>query len=497
MKEILCELKGVYKKYPGVIALRNVDLCIYRGEVCALLGKNGAGKSTLIKILSGAISPTEGKVYFKGSEIEEFSTKAAFERGISVLYQELHLLPNLTVKENMFVGRLPVKKGCVDYKEMKKEAQRILQSLHVDIDPNMYVEDLGTVQKQLVSIATALSRKAELFIFDEPSAILSMKELQVLYKSIKKLKEMNKGIIYVTHTLEEIPIIADRVVVLRDGVKVLDEYLENVEMEEIETSIIGKKKESRLRKVEQVDFSRMRLKLELEDLWYKDVLRGINLKFFEDIVYCIYGLEGSGKRELGKILFGDLRPTRGTIKINGEPVNLSSPRDGIRNGIGYMVDERASEGLLLGKSVSDNIILPSLDKVRGKVFLDEEKIGKLVSRRIDELKIVPPNPFIKVGELSGGNQQKVLLAKWLEIGSILVLVDPTRGLDIETKGRLIELIRRFRRNRTIIVIPSEIEDGLAVGDWVIILREGEVVKNERITSDTNRKELLMLAGLEF
>jgi len=496
MRELICELKAICKDYPGTTALRNVDLSIYRGEVCALLGKNGAGKSTLIKILTGATSPTKGELYFKGEKIREFDTKSAFERGISALYQELHLLLNLTVKENMFVGRLPTKKGVVDYRAMREKACKTLESLHIYIDPDRYVEDLDTVQKQLVSIARAISSKAELFIFDEPSAILSMKELRTLYKSIKKLKDMGKGIIYVTHTLEEIPVIADRVVVLRDGMKVLDDFLYNVKMEDIETSIIGKKKNGRIKKFE-VDLKKKKLKVELKNLWYKNTLRDVSLKFFEDMVYCLYGLEGSGKRELGKILFGDLKPTVGEIIIDGKPAKINSPGDGIENGVGYMVDERASEGLLLGKSISDNIILPSLGKVKRRVLLDYSKISNLVSKRIAELGIIPPRPSVKVGELSGGNQQKVLLAKWLEIGSILVLVDPTRGLDIETKEKLIKLIRRLKKDRTIIVIPSEIEDGLAVSDWVIILRDGEVVKNEEITPETSKKELLTLAGLEF
>jgi len=496
MREVICELKGIFKDYPGTQALRGVDLSIYRGEVCALLGKNGAGKSTLIKILCGAISPTKGELHFKGDKIEEFDTKSAFERGISALYQELHLLPNLTVKENMFVGRLPTKKGLVDYKAMREIASKTLESLHIDIDPDRYVEELDTVQKQLVSIARALSMEAELFIFDEPSAILSMKELRTLYKSIKKLKDMGKGIIYVTHILEEIPVIADRVVVLRDGMKVLDDFLYNVKMEDIETAIIGKKKEERIKKFEE-DLKKKKLKVELKNLWYKNALIDVNLKFSEDMVYCLYGLEGSGKKEMGKILFGDLKHTVGEIIIDGKPVKLNSPGDGIKNGVGYMVDERASEGLLLGKSISDNIILPSLDKVKRRALLDYSKISNLVSNRISELGIIPPKPSVKVGKLSGGNQQKVLLAKWLEIGSILVLVDPTRGLDIETKEKFVKLIRKLKKGRTIIVIPSEIEDGLTVSDWMIILRAGKVVKNEEITPETSKKELLTLAGLEF
>lgn len=496
MNEALCEIRNVWKEYPGTVALKGVNLEIKRGEVCALLGKNGAGKSTLIKILSGAISPTKGEVYFKGRKITEFTTKNAFDQGISVLYQELHLLPNLTVKENIFVGRYPMRMGLVDYAEMKKRALQILNNLHIEINPDKYIYELNTVERQLVSIATALSREAELFIFDEPSAILSMKELRILYRSIKRLKDMGKGIIYVTHTLEEIPVIADRVVVLRDGVKVLDDLLSNLKMEDVETSIIGKKKEKKVREF-QIDFSRKKAKVEIKDLWYENILRGINLKFFDDVVYCIYGLEGSGKREFGRILFGDLKPTQGEILINGKKAKIFSPRDAIKNGIGYMVDERASEGLLLGKNVSENIALPSLDKMKGKVLLNYEKINSLSWKRINELDIYPPNPSLKVYELSGGNQQKVLLGKWLEIGSILVLVDPTRGLDIGTKEKFIQLIRKFKEGRVIIVIPSEIEDGLAVGDWVIILREGEVVRNEAITPQTEKKDLLIAAGLEF
>lgn len=496
MKAVICELKDICKDYPGTKALLNVDLSFYRGEVCALLGKNGAGKSTLIKILAGVVIPTSGELYFKGDRVENFNPKSAFKRGISVLYQELQLFPNLTVKENIFVGRLPTKKGLVNYKAMKEITCNILKSLHIDIEPDKYVEDLDTVQKQLISIARALSMKGELFIFDEPSAILSIEELRMLYKSIKKLKDMGKVIIYVTHMLEEAYAIADRVVVLRDGRKVLDDLLCNVKMQDTELAITGMKKEVKTKKIEE-EAKQKRTKLELNNVYYKNRLVDINLKFYEDMVYCLFGLEGSGKREIGKILFGVLKLTRGKMIINGKQVKFNSPNNAIKNGIGYMVDERASEGLLLGKSISDNIILPSLDRLRRKILLDYNKIDNLVSRRIIELNIIPSDPSVKVGQLSGGNQQKVLLAKWLEIGSLLVLVDPTRGLDIETKEKLIRLIRELKRGRTIIIIPSEIEDGLKVSDWVIILKEGKVVRNEKITPETRKEELLASAGLKF
>jgi len=497
MQDHLCELKGIYKDYAATPALKNVDFHIDRKEICTLLGKNGAGKSTLIKIISGAISPTKGEMYFKGKKVNVFNTKNAFEQGISVLYQELYLLPNLTVQENIFAGRLPIKNGMVNYKRMKEEARRILESLNINIDPDTYIAQLSTVEKQLVSVATAISRKAELFVFDEPSSILSMKELQVFYKSIRKLKEMGKGIIYVTHSLEEIPVIADRVVILRDGVKVVDDSLENIKIDDIEVSITGKSKKDKVRKKEIAITEKGRLKVELKSICFRNLLEDINLNFYENLVYCIYGLEGSGKKILGKILFGDLKPTRGIIKIDGKVIRLNSPSDGIHNGVGYMVDERANEGLLLNKNISDNIILPCFEKVKGKIFLDYKKIDKLVYKRIDEIGIFPPRASIIVNELSGGNQQKVLLGKWLEIGFILVLVDPTRGLDIETNRKVIELIRRFRKGRVTIVIPSEIEDGLAMSDWIVILHNGKVVKNEEITSKTNKRELLKLAGLEF
>jgi ribose transport system ATP-binding protein len=496
MREIICELKGICKNYSGTKALSNVDLSLFRGEACALLGKNGAGKSTLIKILAGATHPTAGELYFKGKKIEDFNPKSSFKRGISVLYQELHLLPNLTVKENMFVGQLLTKKGLVDYKKMKEITYNTLESLHIGINPDKYVEDLDTVQKQLVSIARALSMEGELFIFDEPSAILSIEELQMLYKSINKLKNMGKCVIYVTHMLEEAYAIADRVIVLRDGKKVLDDSLSKVKMKDTEKAIIGKKEEITTKKVTKGALNE-KVKVELNNLCFKNKLQDINLKLSENMVYCIFGLEGSGKREIGKMLFGSLKPTGGKIIIDGKSVTFNSPRDGIKNGIGYMVDERASEGLLLGKSISDNIILPSLDKVKGRLFLNYNKIDNLVSKRINELGVVPPKPSMKVGELSGGNQQKVLLAKWLEIGSLLVLVDPTRGLDIETKERLIRLIRGFKKGRTILVIPSEIEDGLKASDWVIIMRDGKIVKNEKITPNTSKEELLTSAGLKF
>jgi len=497
MQDHLCEIKGIYKEYATTTALKNVDFHVDRKEICALLGKNGAGKSTLIKIISGVISPTKGEMYFKGKQVKIFNTKNAFEQGISVLYQELHLFPNLTVKENMFAGRLPMKNGIVDYERMKEEARKILESLHINIDPDTSVEQLSTVEKQLVSVATAISRKAELFVFDEPSAILSMKELRVFYKSIRKLREMGKGIIYVTHSLEEVQVIADRVVVLRDGMKVVDDLLKNMKMEDIGTSIIGKREKSKVRKIGNAIIKKGKLKVELKNIWFRNLLEDINLKFYENLVYCVYGLEGSGKKILGKILFGDLKPTKGKIKIDRKLIRLNSPRDGIHNGVGYMVDERANEGLLLNKSISDNIILPCFEKVKGKIFLDSKKIDKLVDKRIDEIGIFPPKASIMVNELSGGNQQKVLLGKWLEIGFVLVLVDPTRGLDIETNRKVIELIRKFRKGRVIIVIPSEIEDGLAMSDWIVILHDGKVMKNEEITAKTNKRELLKLAGLEF
>ena len=489
-------MKNIHKAYAGAIALKNVDLHFDRGEACLLLGKNGAGKSTLIKILSGATTPTSGEVYFNGSRIRDFTTKNAFNLGISVLYQELHLLPNLTVKENIFAGHLPRRKGlwAVDYRQMRTRAGQLLQ---FEIDPDKIVADLSTVEKQLVSIAGAFSRQAQLFIFDEPSAILSMKELKVLYDLIENMKKMNRGVIYITHRMEEIPVIADRVVVLRDGQKILDDPMKNTSLDELEFSISGRRIEKISVAEDTFQTTDAVPKIELRDISYRDILKDANLRFHRNMVYCNYGLVGSGKRALGKILFGDLKPTKGQLLIDGQLVQLNSPRDAIRSGIGYMVDERASEGLLLGKSISENIALPTLDRLKGKLFLDYKKINKLVTQRIDELGIVPPNPQATVGELSGGNQQKVLLGKWLEIGSVLVLVDPTRGLDIAIKEKVIELIKKYKIGRTTILIPSEIEEGLMVSDWILIIREGKVVKNERITPQTDKMELLKLAGLEF
>ena len=499
METHLCEMKNIHKAYAGAIALKDVDLQINRGETCLLLGKNGAGKSTLIKILSGATTPTSGEVYFNGKRVRDFSTKNAFNMGISVLYQELHLLPNLTVKENIFAGHLPRRKGlwAVDYRQMRTRARQLLQSLQIEIDPDEIVSDLSTVEKQLVSIAGAFSRQAQLFIFDEPSAILSMKELKVLYDLIKNMKKMNRGVIYITHRMEEIPVIADRVVVLRDGRKIIDDQMKNTSLDELEFSITGKKIEKDPGSDNAVQTTDAVPKIELRDISYGNILKDANLTFNQNMVYCIYGLEGSGKRALGKILFGDLKPTKGQLLLDGQAVQLNSPRDAIRNGIGYMVDERASEGLLLGKSISENIALPTLDRLKGKFFLDYKKIDKLATQRIEELGIVPPNPQVNVGELSGGNQQKVLLGKWLEIGSVLVLVDPTRGLDIAIKEKVIELINKYKIGRTTILIPSEIEEGLLVSDWILIIREGEIVKHEKITPQTDKIELLKLAGLEF
>ena len=499
MEHHLCEMRNITKNYTGVVALRNVDFHVDRGETCVLLGKNGAGKSTLIKILAGATSPTSGEVYFEGKRIHDFSTKKAFSIGISVLYQELHLLPNLTVKENIFAGHLPRAKGLrvVDYGQMRKSARELLESLRIDIDPDKNVAELGTVEKQLISIAAAFSRKAQLFIFDEPSAVLSMKELKVLYESIQKMKNMNRGIIYITHRMEEIPVIADRVVVLRDGDKVKDETIENTTIDDLEISITGKSFSREVKVIHEISLEDKVPKLELRNVRYKDALKETNLSFHQDMVYCLYGLEGSGKRILGRIMFGDVKPTQGEILISGKNVRLKSPKDAIQNGIGYMVDERAGEGLLLGKTVTDNLILPSLDRVSGKVFINSDKVHDMVRKRIRELGIVPPSPAMKVGTLSGGNQQKVLLGKWLDIGHIFVLVDPTRGLDIGVKERVIELIKKYKTGRTTIIIPSEIEEGLAVSDWIIIMREGEIVHNAPISHETNKMDILKLAGLEF
>jgi ribose transport system ATP-binding protein len=324
-----------------------------------------------------------------------------------------------------------------------------------------------------------------------------MKELKVLYDLIKNMKKLNRGVIYITHRMEEIPVIADRVVVLRDGQKIIDDSMENTSMNELEFSITGKRLEKVPGPDDTTKTSATVPKIELRDISFGNIIKETNLTFNQDMVYCIYGLEGSGKRALGRILFGDLKPTEGQLLVDGEVVQLNSPKDAIRNGIGYMVDERASEGLLLGKSITENIALPALDRLKGSVFLDCKKIDKLVAQRIDELGIIPPNPQATVGELSGGNQQKVLLGKWLEIGSVLVLVDPTRGLDIAVKEKVIELIEKYKNGRTTILIPSEIEEGLLVSDWIVIIREGKILKNEKITPQTDKIELLKLAGLEF
>ena len=481
------EMRGITKIFPGVVALDQVDFDLRPGEVHVLLGENGAGKSTLIKILAGAYSPTSGSITIEGQPATIRRPKDALALGVRIIYQELMVNDYITVTENIFQGREIKKGGLIDWKTMHKKAKEILDEMNYDLDPHALVGSLGIAKKQIVEIVKALSSQCKIIVFDEPTASLSPKEIETLFSIIRKLKERGIGIVYISHRMPELYEIGDRVTVLRDGKKIETHTIQEVTPEDLVTMVSGKKVEERAKEC----FATKDVVLEVNNM--PTVLNhdeGISFHLYKGEILGITGLVGAGKTELARSLCGIDNVGPRQITVHGKTVPVKTYRECVQNGIAYLSEDRRGERLVLIRSIADNISLPTMDKVLKHGFINRQKEKETAQDYIEKLRIRTPGDHALAMNLSGGNQQKVVIAKWLlRDTDILIFDEPTRGIDVGAKEEIYRIMFDLAKSgKAIIMISSDIDEILRAADRILVLKDGkkcaELDDVRHLTKDT-------------
>jgi ABC-type sugar transport system ATPase subunit len=472
--DVLLEMKGIGKTFPGVRALEGVQLTVKQGQVHALLGENGAGKSTLIKILSGAYPKDEGQILFEGRPVEIRGPHDAQALGISTIYQEFYLARDLTVAENVFLGHLPTKRGRVDWSTVKARTRGILDALGVALSVDAPISSLSVAEQQLVEIAKALNRKTRILVMDEPSALLGEKDLENLFRVVRSLQAQGIGIIYISHRLREIFELADEVTILKDGRYVSTQHVADVTMDDLVKLMIGRdlKDVYPKRTVELGD-----VLLEVSGLSQSKLLRDISFQLHAGEIVGFAGIVGSGRTELARAIFG-ADPSSGEMRIAGKPYKPHSPAAAIRNGVALVTEDRKTQGLFLQLSVRINTTISGLRRLTRLGVINFGKELALVKRMIQELRIKTPTPSFLVVNMSGGNQQKVVLARWLSVGTRIFLMDePTRGIDVGSKSEIYQIMDGLTRQGVgIIMISSELPEVLGMSDRIMVMRQGRIVK---------------------
>lgn len=481
----LLRMTGIDKSFPGVHALAGVDIEVFPGECVALIGENGAGKSTLMKILSGVYQPDGGAIVFGGEHVTLHSPRQAQDLGISIIYQEFNLMPNMTVAENVFIGREPTSGGFVSRRQMESETRTLLHALGVTLDPRTIVRDLSVAEQQMVEIAKALSYNARLVIMDEPTSALTDREVEKLLDIVKALKARGLGVIFITHRLDEIYPICDRVTVLRDGHNAGDIPISSATPEIIVRMMVGRHIADLYEETAPAFEPTASPVLEVRGLSRTGTVRDAAQIVLSDVSFAVRageivglaGLVGSGRTEVARSIFGADHFDRGEILIDGQAAAIRTPQDAIRRGIGLVPEDRKLQGLVLSLAVRENIALPSLDRLVRFGFVQAGEEQSLAQRFVDALRIRTPSLEQKVLNLSGGNQQKVVIAKWLALRpKVLILDEPTRGIDVGAKAEVHHLIDELAaQGVAVLMISSELPEVLGMSDRILVMREGRVV----------------------
>lgn len=494
-KDYALKMENITKSFPGVLALDNVDFQLEKGQVHALVGANGAGKSTLVNIISGVIKPSEGTIILNGQKVCIENEKDAEHLGISTVYQERSLVPNLSVANNIFATRQPANKlGLINEKLLEQKTGELLKRLKLDIAPGQMVSQLSASKQQLVEIAKALSLEANILILDEPTATITKSETVILFEIIKELKDKGISIIYISHRLEEIFEIADVVTIFKDGKRVGTYPIDQIEVNDVIQHMIGKNvsMENQGTSIYQKHTSQV---LDVQSLTGKAGFQNICFTLNEGEILGIAGLVGAGRSEMIRALYGVDPLISGEIKVFGDKVTIKHPHDAIRLGIGYMSEDRKEQGLFLAMTIAENIAAPNLDNFAKYGWVDDRNIIKVSEDYIGKLKIRTPGVTQKVVNLSGGNQQKVVLAAWLRINPRILIVDePTKGIDVGTKNEIYRLLREIREQGTsIIIISSEFKELMTCSDRIMVMWEGRVV-GEMPTSEATEEKILELSS---
>ena len=493
LKEAILEMKSITKAFPGVIALDSVNFSVFPGEIHALVGKNGAGKSTLISIISGVYGPDKGELFVDGTKIPY---SHLHNLPVSTVYQESTVFPNLSIADNVFAGDEPINSLAMVSNQTKiEETKKLLEIFQLNFNPLTLVTQLSPAEKKLVEILRALQKKSRIMILDEPTAALTLAETKKLFQLLHNLKKSEIGIIYISHRLEEIFEVADRVTVLRDGVWQGTEYINQIDMQRLITMMVGKKKEL----IEEVKKDEVEVKdkggvlCEVKNLThYYRKFKDISFQIRKNEILGLAGLIGAGKTELAKAIFGQERLETGEIELEGKKISINSPLDAIHNGIVYITENRKEEGLFLDTSIKNNIVAPDLASVANHMgFISDQKINQISTQVIQQFNIKAYDADQITNTLSGGNQQKVLLGLWLHLKPKVLLVDePTVGIDVESKTEIYKLLRKIADSGVaVIMISSEIKELLNNSDRIITMYKGTIIE-EFIASQVSEKELL-------
>ena len=490
MGEVILTMKDIDKSFPGVHALDHVNFEVKRGEVHALMGENGAGKSTLMKVLTGIYQKDSGTITYKGKETEFHNTREAQDAGVVIVHQELNMIGDLTVAQNIFIGREPKKGIRVDDKKMIEDSKKLFQDLNIEIDPREKMSNLTVGKQQMCEIAKAISHKAEVIIFDEPSAALTEKEIADLFEIIKDLRKKGLGIVYISHRMDEIKVITDRVTVMRDGGYVGTLITAESSKEDIINMMVGRviyedpKEHSMVAPDAPVV-------LKVEHLNAGKMVQDVSFELHKGEILGFSGLMGAGRTETARALFGADPKQSGTISIMDKSgqlreVTINSPQDAVKYGIGYLSEDRRRYGVVVQKSVNENTTLATMEQFTSGIFINKAKEKEVSEKYIKELATKTPNGDQLVVNLSGGNQQKVVIAKWLTRDSdILIFDEPTRGIDVGAKNEIYKLMSKLAaEGKSIIMISSEMTEILRMSDRIIVMCEGKVTGNIDISEAT-------------
>jgi ribose transport system ATP-binding protein len=492
----ILEMKDIRKEFPGVLGLDNASLSVEKGEVHILLGENGAGKSTLVKVLAGAYERDAGTICLEGREFQKITPKIAQENGISIIYQELNLVRPLSVAENIFLGREPMKKNMshhLDWKTLHADARRILDRLNLKIDPKARVQDLGIAEQQMVEVAKALSQKSKIIIMDEPTAVLTEKEIDNLFQIVKQIRSEGISIIYISHRLEEFERIGDRITVMRDGKTITTVKVDDVTIPELIRLMVGRELKEQYPETHKTIGNYI---LEVKNLSRTNILKNISFGLKSGEILGIAGLVGSGRTELARAIFGADPISGGEIFINGKKTAINSPHKAIRNGMGFVTEDRKQQGLVLPMSVGHNMTLADLHDYTHWTRINLKKERSVVQDFIGKLGIRTPSIDQKVINLSGGNQQKVVLAKWMLSQSQLYIFDePTRGIDVGSKAEVYALMNGLvEAGAAIIMISSDLPEILGMSDRILVMCRGEILGEVAAKEATQEKILYYAAG---
>lgn len=491
MNEVIVSMTDICKSFPGVKALDHVNFELRSGEVMALIGENGAGKSTLMKILSGVYTKDSGTVKINGDVCEDLNPKKTQQLGVAIIHQELNMCKHLSVAENIYLGRELRGKFCIDNRTMEAEAQKILDELGINIKPWESVGNLPVSKQQMVEIAKALSINAKIMIMDEPTSALTSKEIDELFRIIRKLKKEGHGIVYISHRLEEFQHIVDRVTIMRDGQYIMSGDFKELTMDKMISYMVGREIKEKFPRVQCEKGKKI---FEVRNLNAGKMVRDINFSVYEGEIVGFAGLMGAGRTETTRAIFGVDPKESGEIYVDGKEVKINCPRDAIRNGVVLAPEDRKKDGLCTKLSIRHNMALPNLDLIGKHGIVNSAKEEKLCEKIVKDFQIKTPNVEIDSGNLSGGNQQKVVVGKWLARNSRVVIFDePTRGIDVGAKVEIYNLMNQLKKQGiAVMFVSSEMPEIMGLADRIIVMCDGRIT-GELTAAEATQDSILKMA----